>query len=490
MPDTVTVARLDETHDLVSSSDPGILMELSESLTFMVPGYKFMPAFRSGKWNGKASIFNPFSRRLPKGLREWLSGWCGSRDYEVVFPVEERVEFGEEDAKRFVSTLKLPKTLNGVPFEVRDYQLQAFVEAVRKRRLTLLSPTASGKSLIIYLIIRYFAEKTLVIVPNLGLVRQMKGDFVEYGMDPDLVHQIFSGQEKVTDHPVTVSTWQSLRKMSGQFLGRFGVLIVDETHGAKASELKKIVERMVDCRVRIGLSGTLHNEKLSDLTIEGLLGPIHRVTTTKRLIEEKRLADFRIRVITLRHDDEVCKLMRGGTYPDEMRYLVTSRERNDFIVRLAKSLVGNTLILYQYVENHGEPLRDLLLREVSWPVHFVAGKVDSEDRDDIRRLVNEATQSTTVASKGTFSTGTNIPNIDHIIFASPSKARIQTLQSIGRGLRRSARKKLCTLYDIGDDLSWKSHQNHTLRHLTERIRIYNQEEFEYEILRFPLRKRQ
>jgi superfamily II DNA or RNA helicase len=482
MSETVSVVPHDATYDRLESTDSGIFFELGEAFTFFAPNYKFHPAYKMKRWNGKIALFNPFKKLFPVGLRGELQKFCASRGFNFELKVDEtNSSFTEEDAKAFVASLGLPTELNGVPFEVRDYQLDAFLKAVQTGRLVLLSPTASGKSLIIYLMLKYYQKKTLVIVPTLGLVSQMTGDLIEYGMKADDIHQIFSGQEKMTDHLITISTWQSLQKMSGNYLGRYEVLIVDECHGAKSVQVKGIVERMTNTHIRIGTTGTLDNEKLNQLTIQGLFGPTYKVTTTRELIDSKRLADFKIECILLEHPEEARKDLVKMKYPDEMKYLVFNEDRNRFIVNLAKSLKGNTLILFQFVEHHGEPLYETIKEKFDWPVLFVSGKVPADEREVIRKFVNGATQSTTIASKGTFSTGTNIPNIDNIIFASPSKARIQTLQSIGRGLRRSDRKSACVLYDIADDISYKKWQNHTLNHFTERVKIYNQEQFDYQL---------
>jgi superfamily II DNA or RNA helicase len=480
--DVVRLVAHNATHDYIDA-DAGILQEISERFTFLIPGAKFNPRVRAKVWDGKISLITPYKPYLYVGLRNELAKFCKRNDY--ILDVS-GVNLGEddftiEDAHDFIDTLNLPETLNGIPFEKkRDYQVEAFVRAVKKKRLTLLSPTSSGKSYIIYLIHRYFNKKTLIIVPTLGLVRQMKGDFEDYGYDSEgNVHQIFSGQDKETDKPITVSTWQSLSGMPASFFNQFEVLVCDEVHGAKAKELKETVEKMIDCRIRIGTTGTLDGMKVNELVIQGLFGPIHKVITTRELMDQGKVADLSIKSLVLIHTDENKKLMARAKYPDEMSYLIRSEARNNFIKNLALSLKGNTLILFQYVEKHGEPLHALITGEATCPVLYVAGSVELDEREEVRKFINLQTQSITVASKGVFSTGTNIPNIDNIIFSSPSKARIQTLQSIGRGLRLSQRKTACVLYDIADDLTWKSWTNHTLSHYVERVKIYAEEKFSH-----------
>ena len=156
-------------------------------------------------------------------------------------------------------------------------------------------------------------------------------------------------------------------------------------------------------------------------------------------------------------------------------------------MKLAKDLRGNTLVLFNYVERHGIPLYDLLNSNVTQPVHLVHGGVDTEDREEIRELTEVSDNSIIVASYGTFSTGINIKNLHNVIFASPSKSRVRNLQSIGRVLRKGENKSQATLYDIADDISKNSFRNYTLKHLIERVKVYNEEQFDYEIIDVKLR---
>ena len=119
---------------------------------------------------------------------------------------------------------------------------------------------------------------------------------------------------------------------------------------------------------------------------------------------------------------------------------------------------------------------------------FVHGGVATEDRERVREITESENNAIIVASYGTFSTGINIKNLHNVIFASPSKSRIRNLQSIGRVLRKGSNNTKATLYDIADDISHKSRRNYTLNHLIERIKIYNEENFNYDIVNIPLKK--
>jgi superfamily II DNA or RNA helicase len=224
------------------------------------------------------------------------------------------------------------------------------------------------------------------------------------------------------------------------------------------------------------------------LVLEGLFGPVRKVTTTADLIEQKHLSEFKIKAIVLSYSDEVRQLISNSAdYQAEMDYLVKLEARNNFIKNLALSLEGNTLLLFQYVEKHGNVLNDIIKKEAKGrKVFYVHGGVDGEQRDLIRGIVEKETDSIIIASYGTFSTGINIPSISNVIFASPSKSRVRNLQSIGRGLRKSDNKKTATLFDISDDMSWKTKKNFTLLHFMERIKIYNEEKFDYKIYKVSI----
>jgi superfamily II DNA or RNA helicase len=165
-----------------------------------------------------------------------------------------------------------------------------------------------------------------------------------------------------------------------------------------------------------------------------------------------------------------------------MDYIVQSDKRNKYIRNLASGLQGNTLCLFQYVEKHGKDLYEMIQNKATdKKVFYVHGGVDADEREKIREITEKTDNAIIVASYGTFSTGINIRNLHNIIFASPSKSRIRNLQSIGRGLRLKDNNSHATLYDIADDLSYNEKENYTLAHFRERINIYSEEDFDYEI---------
>jgi len=470
--ETIKVEKVNEVY-LKVYCEAGTAAEIGEYFTFEVPGAKFMPAYRNRMWDGKIRLFNQLTRTLYCGLIHHLERFCKERDYQLEQPDDFYAdEFSLKEAQEFV------KELNPT-MEPRDYQMDAFVYAVRNRRAVMLSPTASGKSFIIYLLARWFNLKTLVVVPTTSLVHQMASDFKSYGYETD-IHKITAGVDKKTDLPIVITTWQSIYKMPKQWFAQFGIVIGDEAHLFKAKSLSSIMEKMIDCKYRFGFTGTLDGTQTHKLVLEGLFGAVRKVISTAELIEQKHLSNFKIKCVILKYPDAVCQALKNATYQDEMDFLVRNENRNKFIKNLCLSLEGNTLLLFQFVDKHGQILYDMI-KDNNIPTFFVHDGVEGVERDEIRKIVDAESKSIIIASYGTFSTGINIRNLHNIIFASPSKSKIRNLQSIGRGLRKSETKDQAMLYDIADDLSWKSRKNHTIGHFVERCKIYDEEKFEYKI---------
>lgn len=474
--------------------------ELSEYFTFMVPGHQFVPAFRNRIWDGKIRLFSLQNNQIYLGLLSYVEEFCISRNYKFEYD-ETRPDIQDEfslyHANKFIESLDLHSQNKKI--SVREHQINAFVHAMQCRRTLLLSPTASGKSLIIYLLIRqlmdYQGLKGLIIVPTTSLVEQLYSDFNDYSSENSFdvennVHRIYQGKDKNTNKKLTISTWQSLYNLPKEYFAQFDYVIGDEAHLFKAQSLATILTSCTNTKYRIGLTGTLDGTKTHKLVLEGLFGPVKKVITTKELIDKKQLADFEIKCLILKHPDKICAEMSNKTYQEEIQYLIENEQRNKFIKNLAVSLGTNTLVLFQMVDKHGKILYNMIRTTENIgerKVFFVHGGTDTEDREQIRKIVETEKDAIIVASFGTFSTGVNIRNLHNIIFASPSKSRVRNLQSIGRGLRQSEGKDIAVLYDIADDIRHKTHMNFTLKHFVERVKIYTEEKFPFKIYKIGLK---
>ena len=482
------ISKKNEVYLILNNISPSTAQELTEFFTFEVPGAKFMPMYRNRMWDGKIRLFSPGTGQIYVGLLSYIKKYCKQNNIE--YTIEEDIENDRDiilsDVRNFVRSLK-PKS-KGKSLKIRDYQLEAVQHAISKNRVLLVSPTASGKSLIIYVLVRYYhmmGLKTLILVPTTSLVEQMYSDFEDYGWSPGTYCQkIYQGHDKKITKDVAISTWQSIYKMPKKYFENFGCVIGDEAHLFKAKSLTGIMTKLHQCKYRYGLTGTLDGTQTHQLVLEGLFGTVDNVVTTKELIDKKTLANLKIKCVVLKHPPIREKM----TYAEELEYLVTNNTRNQFIIDLCRNISGNTLCLFQLVEKHGK----ILYEEISKiakdrKVFFVYGGVDSLERERIREIVENEKDAIIIASFGTFSTGINIRNLHNIVFASPSKSKIRVLQSIGRGLRASKSKMGVLVFDIADDISYRERRNFTLNHFSERINIYNEQQFNYEISKVKLK---
>jgi superfamily II DNA or RNA helicase len=475
----------------LTDCDQSVASELSEYYTFEVPGAKFMPAVKARRWDGKIRMLNRTNGEINAGLYWSIKKFCMERGYGI------HVEDGPYGVPQTINKVNHMETMNwistlGLPFAPRDYQYDAVCHAIKFKRSILISPTGSGKSLIIYMLMRWYLEnhdkKVLLIVPTTSLVEQMAKDFTEYGFDSELFHKIYSGKDKETNKRIIITTWQSIYKLSPKWFEDFGCIFGDEVHGFKSKSLSSIMNKSYNAEYRFGTPGTLDGTQVHKLVLEGLFGPVHRVTTTATLQEKKQLASLDIDIILLQHLKEDGDRLHGCSYQEEIDFLVSHHKRNNFIRNLAISLDGNTLVLFNLVDKHGKVLRDLIEDKIpeGRKLFYVSGETKTTDREAVRSIIESQTDSITLASLGTFSTGINIRNIHNIIFASPSKSQIRVLQSIGRGLRLSDDGRTTKLYDIADDLNSKGKPNFTLRHSVERIKIYNSEQFKSKVSKVTL----
>ena len=485
---SLIISKKNEVH-LHIESDIHVYYELADYFTFEVPGAKFMPTYKNKYWDGKIRLFNIQNGQIYVGLLDKIIQFCKDHEYTYEFkkndyyglPFEVNPTISKEGVKDYVTSIS--------KYKPRDYQVDGIYDALKHNRKLLISPTASGKSLMIYGIVRYFVERnqnTLIVVPTTSLVEQMYKDFADYGWDVgSYCHKIYAGKERDTDAQVIITTWQSIYKLPRKYFERFSVVIGDEAHQFKSKSLISIMTKLGNAKYRYGFTGTLDGTQTHKWVLEGLFGPSYKIIKTDELMKKGHVATLDINVLLLKHPPN-----KFETFEDEIQYIIGHDKRNNFIRNLALDLKGNTLILFARVEGHGEPLYNLINTNsiIDRHVFFVHGGVATEDRERVREITESENNAIIVASYGTFSTGINIKNLHNIIFASPSKSRIRNLQSIGRVLRKGSNKSKATLYDIADDISYKSRRNYTLNHLIERIKVYNEENFNYDIVNIPLKK--
>jgi superfamily II DNA or RNA helicase len=488
----IKIEKLDEVYVRIFG-DASIEQELADFFTYEYPGARFTPQFRARLWDGKVRLYDQIRKTLYVGLVSYVEEFAERNGYaiEYVTPMGRSSNITHDVVEQYLQTLNLPEKI-----EIRDYQIDAIQTALDKERTVLLSPTGSGKSFIIYAIMRWHimaGRKCILVVPTTSLVEQMYSDFEDYSSVNNWsvknhCQKLYSGFTKDFTHDVLITTWQSIYLQPKSWFKQFNVIFGDEAHNFKAKSLTGVMEKMDSVRYRIGTTGTLDNKKVHRLVLEGIFGPVFKVTTTKALMDSGRLSNLNITCIVMKYDDETRKGRKNNTYQEEMDWLIANEKRNKFIRNLAIKSTGNTLVLFQYVEKHGKVLYELIKDKAhdKRKIFFVYGGTDVTDRESIRHITDSETDAIIIASFGTFSTGINIPSIENVIFASPSKSKIRNLQSIGRGLRLKGGKTGCNLYDIADDLHWKSWKNHTLNHAAERYKTYAEEEFKLKLVEVDL----
>ena len=484
----VTISKKNEVY-IKLDCEPHILYDLAPDFTFDVEGAKFMPHMRNKHWDGKIRLLSTHTGEVYAGLLDKVISKLKKYGYTYSFkenkyyglPFEINDEISLEGVAGYMKSI-----CSHNPY---DYQISGVYECLKYNRKLILSPTASGKSLMIYSIVRYYQiknKKILIVFPTTSLIHQMFKDFQDYGWDAENhCHMIYSGREKYTDVPITLSTWQSIYDMDKSFFENFDCVIVDEAHTAKSKSLIDIMKKCHNAKHRFGFTGTLSGSSTHEWVISGLFGPSYKTIGTAEMIEKGRASKLDIHCLVLKHPPQ-----KFNRYEDEIQYLISHDKRNKFITNLTLSLKGNTLILFSRVEAHGQILFNLINNqsEKNRKIFFVHGGVDTEEREQVREITERENDAVIVASYGVFSTGISIKNLHNIIFASPSKSKIRNLQSIGRVLRKGSNKDKATLYDISDDITYGSKKNYTLNHFIERIKIYIEEEFNYEIIPINLKQ--
>jgi superfamily II DNA or RNA helicase len=483
-PDVLTVEYIDRATCRLDG-DNDLLLSIVEFFSYYAKDYKHMPLFKRGIWDGKVKMFKVSDRKLPAGLLSRLYEHAKMRGYTVeiigdAFPL---IPFDDEF---FLSDIT-PLTA----FEVMNHQMGAVGDVLAYNTRLVLSPTSSGKSMIMYLAARYIMAKhkkrILIIVPNKTLVEQMREDFVEYATDgwgPTDIHAIYAEQEIWTAHDVVVSTYQTAVKLTTEWYEEFGAIFIDEAHGANSKSVTTILGNASHMLYCAGFTGTLNGTYMHEMEMRARFGDVTKLVTTKELMAMGIVAQLSIDAITLTHkDDETTKLAAKWTYAEEIEYLVNSAERNEFLANLATSEDKNVMILFHRTE-HGQALKRLiqdLIAGSTKTLFYVDGNVDIKDRAPIRAAMEASDGCILLASYGTSSVGLSIKNIHFMVLGHPFKDRIRVLQTIGRILRISPTKKSAKVIDIGDHVSGKRKTpNATYDHFLQRLALYQEEGFDYD----------
>jgi superfamily II DNA or RNA helicase len=456
-----------------------------------------MDAYRKGKWDGITQLVSPKTGKFYVSLLKPVILQLQKMGYNS-FTFEgfenSQPEFTEDYILSFIEELNLPEDR-----QPREYQLNAILSCLMANRRLILSPTSSGKSLIIYIILRVLLEadkKILLIVPNSMLVDQMFGDFESYATNvnfsvDDYAHKIYTGQKKTSDKPLYISTWQSINAIHKnditEYMDQFDAILVDEVHGAEASCLKTIVEKSINAKHKLGFTGTLKDCEVHELVLIGLFGSIKKMISIKELMDAGIVAKLKIKCIILKYPEEIRQLVAGMEYDDELSTVLQYEKRNKFIANLANSLNGNTLTIIRFIEKHAVILKELYEAKNRRPVYLMTGELDKDEKTLMRQNMENITDADLMGTWGMVSTGMSIVNLHNGIWASPSKSKIKVLQAIGRLLRKGKNKNSAVQYDIVDNLMYDGKPNYLLKHFRERYKYYREEQFDIEIIEVEIK---
>lgn len=487
----LTIDKQDETYLIVRVDDDAMRKNLDQYFCYKPKNVQFTPRYKAakGKWDGSTHLYNVPTGKIFSGLFWHIVKFAEDNDLNVVYNyVPETNNVTIEQTINFIDRLKMHTS--GVPLEVYDYQIEAVYHTLKYSRALLLSPTSSGKSAIIYVLVRALLSKKkriLISVPSTMLVNQLIDDFKDYSSEVSwdaekACTSVFYGSEKDFGKEVVIGTWQSLVKLDKTYLETFDVIIADEAHGFKADVVSGLIKSCKNAQYRIGTTGTLDGKILSAIYLQGIFGAIHKTISIRDLIDSGRVATPIIHCAALNYPLEVRKTVDISDYQVEMDWLVTCEARMKFITNLASKCKGNTLVMFQFVEKHGKPLYEMMKTHLkNKTVLYISGEVDLDDREDIKTLFKERNDIVLVCSSGTMSTGVSIRQIDNLILGSPSKSRIRLWQSIGRVLRLYLGKTHANIFDISDNLKHSKKVNYTWIHAKERALEYENEKIDYNI---------
>ncbi len=458
--------------------------KLMDKLSCFEAGYAHSTLYRMGKWDGKRKFYD---------LKPVQGGWYfltnlsfSERVSEIINESLPKTKIEQPSPIEFLKR-EIPK----LPFTPYKHQIKLFMGMVSNYNHLGVSSVGSGKSLAIYLLIKYFLElnkKILLLVPTIMLVNQMYQDFIDYGGDEefmDLIQQI-GGEFKDKDiqKPVVISTWQSAQKSN---LKLFNIVINDEAHTAKAEVLDDILQNN-NFERKLGVTGSMPIIELDAMILESNFAAPVRYINARQMMDLGLATELSIVAMYLNYPQIPKNQIK--TYQDEIRFMKDSLPRQVFVNKLLKKLDGVTVALYAHTE-HGvktwenytgvkltPKIKQSFDLQKEHGVFFLTGKTKPSLREQIRIYLNQVENAHVIAQYAIMSTGINIPRLKNLVYLSSNKSFTATLQSIGRVLRLHKDKSRAVVYDLIDCMSGtRKDENYLQKHFWERNNYYQQEQF-------------
>ena len=398
------------------------------------------------------------------------------------------IQFNIELTDKFKDIIFIPElkeNLTKLNLELRDYQEESVKLALKNKSGVIILPTSAGKTLVIATLVKSIQDqhdfKALILVPDIQLVAQTYSDFIDYGIPESEITKWTGSTEPDKNAKIVISNAQILlsEKQDLSLLKDIKLLVIDEVHKLKyGNKINKVVEQ-IPALFRYGFTGTLPDYKIDQWNIFGKIGRVIYFKESIDLRDQNYISQVHVAALKLTYKNIpqfTTPSMHNPTagYEEEITWLQTNPYRNAIIIKLVNKSDKNTLIMVDRIA-HGEELLRVLQESTNKQVHFVHGAVEIEEREMIRKLMEEHDNVACIAISKIFSTGINIKNLHNIIFAAIGKARIKIIQSIGRSLRKHSSKKMATIFDIWDNLRYGN------KHMVERLALYDREQIPYSV---------
>lgn len=471
-------------------------------------GYIFDVLYKRKLWDGYDHFISD-DLKIGVGLWKEILNFGKKLDYSIDLDGVTgllNTNFDRDKFQKFASVL-----LDGADVTDRDYQLEAAYRALKYKFCAEELATSAGKTIVMYMYLAFLKrkgiiskeKKALIIVPKISLVGQTADKF-EKDYNTGLINFTIlrmGGTNKYSDKlceaaDIVISTYQTLGNKEPDFFKQFTVICVDEAHTSRGDTIKNILLAATNVEYKLGLSGTIKiDENYSDFfKIQEYIGPLVMTLSANYLIENNYSPDVFIKMVYLDYPitepfvrDYKSLRESGGAgkklYDAEKDFIIHYDPRIDFISSFVQKLGGNSLVLFIDVKNqYGQRIYDKIIK---WNPHtyYIDGGVKGSNREDYTETMEKISGVTLVASYGTFSTGIDLKNVNHIIFVESYKAEITIRQSIGRGMRNLKGKHKVTIYDLIDDLD-----GYIVKHALAREKIYLKQKFIVSKYRFDLAK--
>lgn len=504
----VIIKKLNETKIQIKNYDKDLLSNIRDHFSFFSDNYRFTPKYKSGMWDGRIHLFDLRNDTLPIGFAKQLYTIVRRHTTDIVCDLtlfEKGYDVSEQEILDFCDLIKFE---HKKPY---PHQIDATIKCLKEKRLTVESATNSGKSFVLFLISNFLLmknnkEKILIIVPTIQLVEQMTKDFCDYAKNwvdyNKYVHKIYSGQDKISNKQITISTYQSLLTVSKEYLKQFTAVLTDECHiifnnTESTKAVNQIINNCTNAKYRYGFSGSLLNSEAHEKQLTGMFGPVERIINAKETIELGISSKFEIKCIILDHkmdrrielknkidDIKNVKNVELKKYQAEIKFMREVDEKSDFLINFCSKIKKNTIVLFKTIE-YGKKIYKELSLNTKKKIYYIDGTIKVTKREEIRANLERYDDCILVGSLGTVSTGINIKNVYNAVLAESMKSEIKLVQTIGRILRK-VEGKSAVLYDVVDDLSMRSWDNYGIRHYRSRLGVYKGQEHEVKIMKIKV----